>query len=68
METGGEPLAFYPKSLKLSQSIRSVPKSLGQQRLKKSDLWSSLRLFSRRHGQQHRHQNIAVLSQFQRGN
>jgi hypothetical protein len=35
METVGEPLAFYPKSLKLSQSIPSVPKSLGQQRLKK---------------------------------
>jgi hypothetical protein len=35
METVGEPLAFYPKSLKLKQSTPSVPKSLGQQGLRK---------------------------------
>jgi hypothetical protein len=35
METIGEPLAFYPKLLKLKQSIPSVPKSLGQQGLRK---------------------------------
>jgi hypothetical protein len=38
METVGEPPTFYPKSFKLKQSIASVPKSLGQQGLRKFDL------------------------------
>jgi hypothetical protein len=35
METIGQPLAVYPKSLKLKQSIPGASKSLGQQGLRK---------------------------------
>jgi hypothetical protein len=35
METVGEPYGFYPKLLKWKHFVPSVPKSLGQQALRK---------------------------------